>query len=106
MDQAVIGSKVLVKASTIMTYVKLDGDKGKSRRIALSSPIYEEMYLVGKVQRPRGIYHPSKIYHSCLNESDYEPAKLQITSTVLLYQCRKSMFSKIIEVQSQHIKII
>ena len=64
------------------------------------------MYLVGQVRRPRGIYHPPKTYHSYFDETDYEPGALDITSTVLLYQCRKSMSSKIIEVLPKHIGLI
>ncbi len=91
-----IGDKVVINKVTHMAY-----DDLKQRKPFETPCEPVEVYVVGIVRRQLGKYIPGSRVASW--ESDYDPPSFRVTGTIQLLQCRKSIRSKIIEVQPAHV---
>lgn len=94
-----IGDIVIVKTKTVMGY---DDD---NNRVPFDEQIEaQKMYIIGAVSRRLGKYLKGGTIYS-LDGLDYDPPEFKATGSVLLYQCRKSLKSKIIEVRPENLEV-
>ena len=91
-----IGDKVVIKGTTHMGYNDV-----KERKPYETPCEPMEVFVIGVVKRQLGKYQ--KGYNGGYDE-DAEPPSLKVTGTIELIQCRKTIRSKIIEVQYSQIQ--
>lgn len=99
-----IGDRVVIKAVTTMGY---DEDNNrKPYKDEFTKP--QRSIIVGAVRRRLGKYkknsgRPSYTFSYFGEYEEYTPPELKVTGTILLYQCRCSMTSGIVDVAPEDI---
>lgn len=96
-----MGEGVIVKRRSYIDY-----DEDKNKRLFKCADKDEMAYVIGSVKRAVGKYIDGKQWGGVFGEPDYEPARLEVSGYVRLYECRASFAGKPFFVHPNDIKMI